>query len=199
MKYYAFSLFSLLLITSCGKEETTTYIVPKQAAPEAPHPVMGTQSDMDAVTAAHVAMTAQAPASPGYTSELPEGWTEVPGSGMRKASYTIDGTSIDFYLISLAMGDVSSNVNRWRGQVGLAPASTDEIASEVSDFQAGGHTVSYIEIYNDEGGKGIIAAIIDLSPQYWYFTAKGSVDELKANATGIRSFLESIQFEGHNP
>jgi len=198
MKNYAFLFLSLLLITACGNDEPTTYQVPKEPAAPVQAPPMGTQSDDDAVRVAHATMTAQMPAASGFTSELPEGWSEVAGSGMRKASYTIDGTSIDFYLISLSMGDVPSNVNRWRGQVGLAPASADEITSEVSAFQTGGHPVSYIEIYNDEGGTGIIAAIIDLSPHYWYFTAKGSVDELKANAAGIRSFLESIQFKGHN-
>ena len=52
--------------------------------------------------------------------------------------------------------------------------------------------MQYIEIYNEEGGSGVVAAIVDLAPQYWYFTAKGPVDELKANAADIRKFLESI-------
>ena len=198
MKNYAFLLISLIFISACGKDEPTTYQVPKEPASPAQTPAMGSASDDAAVVAAHKAMTAQMPTDSGFTSTLPEGWAEVAGSGMRKQSYTIAGTSIDFYLISLSMGDVPSNVNRWRGQVGLAPASAEEITGDVAAFPAGGHTVSYIEIYNDEGGKGIIAAIIDLEPQYWYFTAKGSVDELKANADGIRSFLESIKFKGHN-
>lgn len=194
MKYYVFLLLSSLLITSCGKEETTSYVVPKQSTPTQAAPsMMGAPSDMEAVTAAHVAMAAQAPAGPGYTSTLPEGWTEVPGSGMRKVSYTIQGTSIDFYLISLAMGDVPSNVNRWRGQVALAPASEEEIAQDVQTLAIEGHPTSYIEIYNEEGGKGIIAAIVPVEPQYWYFTAKGSIDELKAHAGAIRSFLESLK------
>jgi hypothetical protein len=114
---------------------------------------------------------------------------------MRMASYSIEGTSIDFYLISLAMGDVPSNVNRWRGQVGLSDVSPEEIANEVQSFELDGHAVSYIEIYNEEGGKGIIAAIVDLSPKYWYFTAKGSVDELKTHAGDINAFLKSIQIK----
>ena len=196
MKYGVFLLGSLLFLTACGREEATTYQVPKEPSEApAPAPSMGSAADNEAVQAAHAAMTVHAPASPGYTSELPEGWTEKAGSGMRKASYAIEGTSIDFYLISLSMGDLASNVNRWRGQVGLAPASPEEIAKEVATFQVSGHGVKHIEIYNDEGGKGIIAAIVDLSPHYWYFTAKGSVDELKANAADIRKFLESIKIQ----
>ena len=198
MRNYAFLLISLLFISACGKDEPTTYQVPKEPAPPAQASVMGTADADAAVLAAHKAMTDQMPADSGFTSTLPEGWAEVAGSGMRKQSYTIEGTSIDFYLTSLAMGDVPSNVNRWRGQIGLSPASPDEITKELQTFQADGHAVGYIEIYNDEGEKGIIAAIIDLSPQYWYFTAKGSVAELKEHAADIRAFLESIQFKGHN-
>ncbi len=198
MKYVANILLLSLLLVACGREQEATYQVPKQqAAPEAKAP-MGSQADINAVNAAHAAMTAHAPTSNGFTSELPEGWTEKPGSGMRKVSYSIEGTSIDFYLISLAMGDVTSNVNRWRGQVGLGEASAEEIAKDVETLKVEGHEAAYIEIYNEEGGKGIIAAIVDLAPQYWYFTGKGSVEELKAHASDIRAFLSSIKFEGHN-
>jgi len=176
---FLFSL-AMVLLSGCGREQTQTYKAPKESSnpPAMQMPVQ------------------QAPSQPvgkGFNATLPEGWTETPGSGMRIVSYTIEGSSVDFYLISLVMGDVPSNVNRWRGQVGLAPATPEEIAQEVETFQADGHDVKYIEIYNEDGDKGIIAAIVDLVPRYWYFTAKGSVDELKANAADIRTFLESIQ------
>lgn len=186
-----------ILFVGCGKEEPVSYLVPKEPAAAAPAS-MGSEADNQAVMAAHAAMAKQAPASPGFTATLPAGWKETPGSGMRKVSYSIEGTTIDFYLISLSMGDVPSNVNRWRGQVGLAPAAPEDIAKDVQTFKADGHDVNYVEIHNPDGGKGIIAAIVDLSPQFWYFTAKGSVEELQAKASEIRAFLESIQFEGHN-
>ncbi len=181
MKNGLLSLLGLVLLSACSREETQTYQTPKQQRPVAP-----------------VIPAAPQPAGTGFTATLPEGWAEQPGSGMRKVSYSIEGTSIDFYLISLSMGDVPSNVNRWRGQVGLADATPAAIAQDVKTFQAGGRDVKYIAIYNEEGDKGIIAAIVDFSPTYWYFTAKGSVDELKAHAPAILSFLESLQFEGHN-
>ena len=172
---------SMVLLTGCGREETRTYNAPKEpvAAPVVQAPV-------------HQAPAAQPPEK-GFDARLPAGWAETPGSGMRMVSYAIEGTSVDFYLISLMMGDVPSNVNRWRGQVGLPPAAPEAIALEVESFLVDGHDVKYIEIYNEEGGKGIISAIVDLAPQYWYFTAKGSVDELKANVSDIRKFIESVK------
>ena len=192
MKYLVLGLVTLLLV-GCSQEQPMTYEVPKEQN-AAPVRQMGTDDANASVITSHNAMSAGT-AETGYTAALPDGWTEKAGSGMRMASYAIEGTSIDFYLISLSMGDVPSNVNRWRGQVGLPVASPEEIADDTETFDADGKTVQYIEIYNEEDGKGIIAAIIDLMPKYWYFTAKGSVEELKANAAEIRAFLESLQFE----
>ena len=141
MKQIAFSVLSLLIFTACGREESSTYQVPKELKTPAPASSMGTQGDVEAVQAAHAMMTAQAPVETGFSSELPDGWTEVPGSGMRKVSYTIEGTSIDFYLISLSMGDVPSNVNRWRGQVGLSSATPEGIAKDLSTYEVDGHAV----------------------------------------------------------
>lgn len=201
MKQIAIASALLILLSACSREEPATYEVPKEAAAPAPRQstpagsgMMGSQTDNELVAAAHASMSAQIPDA-AFSADLPEGWTEKGGSGMRMASYSVEGTAIDFYLISLAMGDVPSNVNRWRGQVGLSAAAPEEIADEVQTFEVDGHPVSYIEIYNEEGGKGIIAAIVDLEPKYWYFTAKGSVDELKAHAGEVRAFLESIQIK----
>jgi len=191
----------LILLTACSREKAETYEVPKESSASTPHQSMqpssggmmgGSMSDNEMVQAAHASMSAQMPDS-GFAADLPDGWTEKGASGMRMQSYAIEGTAIDFYLISLTTGDVPSNVNRWRGQVGLPDASPDEIANEVQTFEMDGHPVSYIEIYNEEGGKGIIAAIVNLGQKYWYFTGKGSVGELKAHAGEIRAFLESIQ------
>ena len=174
-----------VFLFGCGDEQIQTYKAPKESSTSPPMQMSEQQAPVQ-------------PAGKGFEAELPEGWTEKPGSGMRIISYAIEGTAVDFYLISLSMGDLASNVNRWRGQVGLAPASSEEIEQAAQSLEINGHPMRYIEIYNDEGGKGIIAAIIDLAPQYWYFTAKGPVEELKVNATDIRAFLESIKIEGHS-
>lgn len=187
-------LLMILIAAGCGRQEPESYRIPKEspAVPPSKMPMMGgTDADNAAVMQAHAAMM-ESVEQQAFEAELPEGWTQKGASGMRMASYAIAGTSIDFYLISLTTGDVTGNVNRWRGQVGLPDAAPDEIAAAVETFEVDGHAVSYTEIYNEEGGKGIIAAIIDLSPSYWYFTAKGSVDELKAHAGAIREFIAGI-------
>ena len=66
---------------------------------------------------------------------LPEGWGERPGSGMRHATIVIEGTDppLELSVIQLEHagtdydGYVLENVNRWRGQLGLAPVGRDEL------------------------------------------------------------------------
>jgi len=69
------------------------------------------------------------------TWTLPEGWLERPGSGIRHATIVIedgqpplemsvtqlayDGSDYDAYVLE--------NVNRWRGQLGLAPVGQEEL------------------------------------------------------------------------
>ena len=167
----------LILVAGCAPEQIETYRVPKKSPAPA---VQSTRRDAT-------------PDRPAFTVRLPEGWSEQPGSGMRLATYTIGETSIDFSLIALSVGDTVSNVNRWRGQVGLPPAEPAAIMSRLEMLQAGDRKIRYIEIYNEAADRGIIAAIVDLSPQFWFFSAKGTAAELKANASDIRGFEESLE------
>lgn len=172
-----FLIIPIFLLTSCGRDQIETYDVPKSTHK----------------TAEMQASPRPQPVASEFTATLPEGWTQSAGTGMRKANWSIAGTSIEFYLISLRMGDVTSNVNRWRGQVGLAAASAEEIAKTVETFSVDGHAVNYTELYNEELGRGIIVGIVDLAPAYWYFTAKGPVEALQAHAADIRKFIASVQ------
>ncbi len=196
MKYGAVLFISLFFITSCGKEAPVSYQVPKPLAPS-PSIVqtLGSEADNQAVQAAHAVRATKTPTAFDFVSELPLGWTELPGTGMREVSYVIEETSIDFYLIRLFVSDVLSMVNRWRKQVGLPPESLIEIEQDIEIFHVDGNEVKYIEIYNPEVGKGILVFMVDRAPQYGYFTAKGLVGELKVHAADLRTFIESIKIK----
>ena len=177
MKFALLGIIGFLLV-GCGEERIKTSAVPKEIRVE-PAPVK----------------MLSAPLQLGFEADLPVGWQTRPGQGMRVVSYAIEGTQIDFYIIKLGMGDVTSNVNRWRGQVDLPEASAEAIAQSIKPLMAGNTPVQYIELYNEDKNRGILAAIADRAPSYWYFTAKGTADELKAHAPDIQRFINSIRFE----
>ena len=64
------------------------------------------------------------------TWTTPDGWISVPPSEMRVASFNVtnaNGKTADVSIVPLAGmgGGDAPNVNRWRGQVGLAPTTDD--------------------------------------------------------------------------
>jgi hypothetical protein len=63
--------------------------------------------------------------------ELPEGWTDRAGSGMRIAEFLPDPTVTDGVITLIALGPAAggldANVSRWRAQVGLPPQGESEL------------------------------------------------------------------------
>ena len=117
-------------------------------------------------------------------------------SGMRKVSYLIDNSSIDFYAIELGMGDVTSNVNRWRKQIELNELGEDEILSSVKNLNCRrGVPVKYFEIFTIPiSTKGFWQQLLNENLRFWFFTAKGNIDELKYHNADIQRFINSINF-----
>lgn len=170
------TLVLAFLLAGCDREKVQTYQTPKEDSSD------GGQTEQ--------------PAGKGFEATLPPGWKELPASGIRTASYTIEGTDIDFYLVPLRVGDVPSNVNRWRGQLGLPPETPEAIMKSVETFQVDGHETHFVKIFNPANNRGIVVAIVDLSPEFWYFTAKGPTAELQAHLDEMRAFLDSLKIDG---
>ena len=93
--------------------------------------------------------------------ELPENWKELPGGGLRFATIQIPSTATPLELTVTTLGKskddddrayVLSNVNRWRGQVGLAEISADELSESTQSLQIDGHPVTLVSIIGQGTG-----------------------------------------------
>ena len=95
--------------------------------------------------------------------KLPENWTQEPGSSMRFATLKVKETDPDVELsvIPLPAGsdqtaDLLSNINRWRGQVGLDSISAEDIKAaadkspaldtELFTLKSGDETISVVSL-----------------------------------------------------
>jgi hypothetical protein len=78
------------------------------------------------------APTAAAPAesASAYHYELPEGWSEAPPKMLRDVNLLVPGGA-ECWLTRMGpgAGGLEANLDRWRGQLGLGPASADEVAA----------------------------------------------------------------------
>jgi hypothetical protein len=129
--------------------------------------------------------------------ETPEGWTEGPPSSMRYASFSAadgNGGKIDISIVTFAGdgGSDADNVNRWRGQIGLAPIDASAVTSQVIPLKTADTTFSTTDII---GAKGrTIAAWTRHDGRVWFFKATGPNAAVEKEKPNFVKFIESVRF-----
>ena len=129
--------------------------------------------------------------------EAPDGWTEVPPSSMRYASFSApgdNGSKIDISIVTFP-GDGGSdvdNINRWRGQMGLAPVDANAVTSQVAPLKTGDTTFSTTDIAGDK--TRTIAAWTRRDGRVWFFKATGPNAAIEKEKPNFVKFVESVRF-----
>lgn len=199
LRYAAFAIVCMLGLAGCG-EEVQTYTVAN--TPEAPSPAdadappggmgMGMGSGMG-MGMAPSAIPTDRPVQ--WSS--PEEWQELPAGGMRLASYKFEGDSgaADISVIALSGdgGGLVQNINRWRGQVGLPPASAEEIQADIENIPVTGGTVTFAELRGPEGGNGILGGLLEYGGQTWFFKMTAPDSLITKQKETFRKWLESVE------
>jgi hypothetical protein len=180
-------------------------------------PVVGaSEPQMPAGHPAVESSTTPSDANPSTTSsgisgeleyEVPAGWHSGQAGGMRKAAFAVENgsRSVSITVVvtegSLA-ADIAANVNRWRGQFGLAAAEAREIAAMVKPIQFGDTAGSYVEIVGpkDPGPQqAVYSAIAPRNGKVWSITMRGDAELAARERERFAAFVKSIQFgEGGN-
>ena len=184
----------LLLANGCHRDDVKVYHVgdsqnqmsaPAVSALPAGHP--------DISSAPAVA----GPADPELTWTTPAGWTEVPAAQMRVASFKVSGANgkeADVSVIPLGgmAGTDDANVNRWRGQVGLAPVSSDELQKSAEKVEAGGQSA---QLYDIAGATNrIIGVIQHRDDTAWFYKMTGDTNLVEQQKPAFIAFIKSLKF-----
>jgi hypothetical protein len=139
----------------------------------------------------------QTTSAPPIKWTTPEGWTEVPPSSMRYASFSApaeDGGKIDISIVTFPGdgGSDADNVNRWRGQMGLAPVDANAVTSQVTALKTEDTTFSTTDIAGDK--TRTIAAWTRRDGHVWFFKASGSNAAVEKEKPNFVKFIESVRF-----
>ena len=200
-----FVTLSLLLLAGCKDREITSYRAPKDppptmpgaaAANAAPNPNTGNPAAPDQ-------MMANTPVPTATGAELtwtaPSRWTAKPASAMRRGSFSIksDGGEADLSITAFpgSTGGLLANVNRWRGQLGLAPLAEADVATNTASLDAGEFHLTVVDFVGTASGKPtrIIGAIVPHGTDTWFFKLMGP-DALVANEKpAFLEFLRTIK------
>lgn len=179
------------------KAETPAAVTPAPA-PAAPVAAAPTPS-VAAPMVAPASMKAEAAAfdAPKW-APLPAGWTVGPENSMRKATWIVTGPAgskaeIAVTVFPGSVGGLTANVNRWRGQIGLPPAGSDEIAASAQALKVGGLDSQRFVMTSADGKKAVDAVMTSKDGATWFFKMNGEAAAVEANANAFATFLAASQ------
>jgi hypothetical protein len=165
-----------------------SYVAPKAAAPLAAETKGG---EVPSVTST----------GPRITYDLPEGWVDAGGGGLRLATLRTGqgtGADVDEVTIIAASGSLEGNVARWQEQLtpgGSAEAVERALASaERVETADGTATIVLLEDGAAEDRQAILAAMLPIDESGAIFVKlKGSADRARTLREPFTSLVRSIR------
>lgn len=128
---------------------------------------------------------------------VPAGWQQKPADGFRLGSFAIHGQKAGKAEVAItsfpgAVGTELSNVNRWRGELALAPL-------EAGDLASGPVAVDSIQgkLYDIAGASArTVVAVIPRNGKSWFIKLRGDTATVAEARPAFLEFLKSIHFNG---
>ncbi len=128
----------------------------------------------------------------------PPGWKEIAGSGMRAASFELPkGPGKAEVTVVALPGDVGgelANVNRWRGQLALAPIAEDALPAARAAVSC---RLGKIFVYDFTGAGAkktrLVAGMIQVSGTMWFFKLMGDEAAVAAAKPAFLKLLEGLK------
>lgn len=173
-------LAAVLVAAACTRPRVAVYDAPKDA-------------EVPAVAGAAPVPEAPRPDAPGLAWSVPAGWSQRTGSGMRLATLMPPvGGGVELSVVRLA-GDAGgdlANVNRWRGQLGLAPV--DSLAGQAETVAAPAGPARVVALSSADG-RALLGAILQDGDSCWFFKLTGPAAAVARLEADYRSFIRSLR------
>jgi len=189
-----------LLLSACGREDIRSYRVPKEAKPTPGQAGLPAGHPDISAGAAGAAPTA----APRLSWTKPEGWNEAAPGQMRVAAFNVKsdtGKQADVSVIPLpgTAGGELANVNRWRGQVGLAAVAAEELTKTAEAVEIARQPAKLFEVAGKASGSGdptrILGVIQQRDGMAWFFKMTGEDALVAKEKAAFVAWLKSVKFE----
>jgi hypothetical protein len=185
-----------LALAGCNRDQVQVQEVPKESQSTIP-PLAQSGDATSQPMNPHAGMDmGAAGARPQLKWTLPAGWQEKTASEMRVGSFTApgkDGQSADVSIIPLpTMGPEMelNNLNMWRGELQLPPATK----AESEPVTIGPGQGKLFEIADGKTPGRIIVAELDRDGTSYYFKMRGDDAAVRDQKPAFLEFLKSVSF-----
>jgi hypothetical protein len=197
------SVFCLLGLVACERAEPISYLIPKEdrsvtmPAPMADSAKEKASAPFNGSMRILPGMQAAADEAGGLTYTVPEGWEDLPASGIRKANLKVSDANGTAELTVLVFpGDVGgrlANINRWRGQVWLEDAPPEDLPKFTEGYAISQHPGLYVRL--EGGAQSILGGLLPFHGSTWFFKFLGNSSTVLSNEAKMKAFLDSVQLE----
>lgn len=100
---------------------------------------------------------------------VPQGWESVESNQpMRVATFAASGAEVTVTAFPGSVGGTLANINRWRGQIGLEPASDADLSALLKTSREGTSEVSVLSMIGSAGQVMLAAIIVPGDGQTWF-------------------------------
>lgn len=166
-----------------------------EAAPAGGMPMMGMNSQVPADSAPPAN-----PAASGVT--LPEGWKEIVNPPMLLAKYVIQNgdarADVNISMLGGTGGGALMNVNRWRGQLGLAPMSEEDWSKQVQAIDVASGKGMLVDMTGTDAKTGkksrLIGVIAPQADQTWFYKLMGDEHIVEQQKDAFTKFIQTAKF-----
>ena len=195
----------VLLAAGCGRDTVKVYHIDAgDAATPAPPPVT-TPATPPGTMPGTMPDGLPVPDNSGLPAlqyTVPAGWEKKAPSQMRVASFGVsqDGKQADVSMIPLSgmAGADPANVNRWRGQVGLAALPDADISNLAEKVSVGDQPADLYDLTGTVPGGGdaqrILGVILHRDDTAWFFKMTGEAGLVEQLKTTFIAFLKTVSF-----
>jgi hypothetical protein len=152
-----------------------------------------------------MAQPASAPSSAQFKPnwEVPSGWKEVPGGQFLVAKFTLPGAADSPTAVNVSKspgdgGGLLANVNRWRGQLGLAPAAEADLAKQVQSLDLPGGKATLADLTGKDARTGqparLLAAVVTREGETWFYKLMGNEQVVQQEKDAFLKFVQGVKY-----
>ena len=131
--------------------------------------------------------------------QVPTGWTEVPAGQFLVAKFTLtgDGGATAAVNVSSSPGDgggLAANVNRWRGQLGLA--SIVEVLTTPVQISTG--KASLVDFSGTDARTSqparLVGIVVTRPDQTWFYKLMGDAKVVESQKVAFTQFVQGVKY-----
>jgi hypothetical protein len=141
----------------------------------------------------------EAPASAAPAGEArsrwsaPSGWVEQQPGAMQDAKFAVAGGKavMTISIFENSGGDLRPNVDRWRAQIGLKPATDEEFSKSVTPLDLPEGKATIVDVTGPQ--QRLVSVIAVRGARSWYFKLVGDPDVITAEKSKLIEFVKTTK------